>query len=296
MKNRGFEGPFNAQKIKFRVWIDKNGAFHLDTHLEKGEFRGGNSFNNSKVKSAAEIFEKLADCCLDDVEWYSSDYNIISADDIDQAHSEISQKWLRLTSLPAKTTGEAFFVFDETIRALDLVALTGGPGDSAWIAEYASLCKKLSKKLLKKIKQGDLQEVAQVVASWVIAEPQKIESSPRVNEILMASRQEAIKELGACSRQFLLKAYGGKGDARSFIYQVTKTAPFIDLYKVGSQGLLKVPTAIFEFLKEEHSEWIALDSDLSEATIEALDALYRPGEHSQPYSKLETAYQAARVL
>lgn len=302
IRELGLSGPFNASSLKFKVFVDTDGKYHLTGHR-------GIEHTNPRTyvkKTAKRTFSQIADCCLKKTTWSDGTTEFRASGVILQR-----QKLIKSLSESSETSfADSLEVFNaiedycsrqlaKSNRARELRSYRysqyssqyGQSTVSVWDDEYAESFKQELSRRVELFKSLDPAPLLRSFAKKEFKLDTDWKSLDQgVNQSLLAARKAALEVLVNSKDLYLV--------ALSDSFSLPAWAKAIHLvYGQPNSSFLSVPLAVAErFHQSSSAQAVAKISEApNKATLEALKVLYKPYAGG-PYSNLSTAFKAARVL
>lgn len=296
----GTKGPYNFSKMKFKVFIDVDGGYHLRSHKDLQH----TTPRTHTTKTSSRTFAQIADCCARATRWEDAQcYQRISAQELLKVRANLMAKGDSIRErekiAPDKlTSAEVYNLIVALTTERDYARITlrdvrfSPMIEESWLSEYGAIqlaeIKRLTE-LFKELDPGPFAETFVESAMEILPVPTGI--NPAVAEVLV-SAQERMRKLFADPRSNVLGALGPIPAGLRISDRV-----LLNLYEVKGTNTVILPAAIAQHLERRKllSASTSLKTDVNMKTLEALSVLYAP-DSSGPYSNLDTALEAARVL
>lgn len=296
----GFSGPYNLSKLRFRIHVDVQGAYHLSQHAGVIMAKGV----THTQKSGAEVFSNIAPCCAAKSQFicYSNDGwdmpRELSAYKFVSKREKILDTLTQSQALKEADT-DALTIFesitslcDHGFGTLDLFQASALSACSGWGDKYQKDLKKELTKQVKLFKTKDAKPMLEKFITKVIKEKTFSSVNSTVEQALKKAYEVTTRDQVANRNAFYLSTrIDGYRRPPSWAEAI-----FL-LYETNIKDVFSIPFVVAEALTQKGMIRVHAETSgaLDPKTLEALKVLYQPASDG-PYSDLASAYQAAKLL
>lgn len=296
----GLTGPYNASKMKIRVVVDVNGAYHFSSH-PGANFAKGYQLLDAGV---ADVSSKIAPCCLKRSSWKNlcpgrkSPFTVpASASGILKTRNGILSLLSQSAELKAKSA-DAIKIFlsiqklhEHEAKGVENYVAENSPYSLGWAGAFKRNIKQERTRQVKLFRKQDVTPVLQQFADKLIREQDYASIDLDTIRAQKKAYAESIQKLVDDEVSYLVQLKDGYYHMPPWA-QTSET-----IYRSKMEEFFALPAVIAEAFYKANllSSFAKLEEPVDEKTLEALKVLYQP-ESDGPYSKLDAALAAARVL